>query len=261
MYYHVIIQTYLDPTKLKQELNLSEEIVHSQFVEPYENGSPLLIDGKPIKLDNIKRIKVLRSESPTTKNAFTVLPDGNIFSIFVSDVTNHFIKHASRPQKGRPDEIKTKSKTENNKIFVVHGHDEGMKHAVARTLEKLNLAPIILHEQPNQGRTIIEKLEYYADMASFAVVLLSPDDLGYKKGQIHESTKSRARQNVVLELGYFIGKLGRHNVATLCKNDPNFEFPSDYYGVLYIPFDNHDWKGDLVNELRSSGYNVNANRL
>ena len=90
-----------------------------------------------------------------------------------------------------------------------------MKEAVARTLEKLGLEPIILHEQENLGKTIIEKFESCSENVSFAIVLLSPDDLGYKKDKPPESAMFRARQNVILELGYFMGKLGRKNVVAL----------------------------------------------
>ncbi|MEW6010348.1 MAG: nucleotide-binding protein [Euryarchaeota archaeon] len=147
----------------------------------------------------------------------------------------------------------------NNKMFIVHGHDDEMKLTVARTIEKLGLAPIILHEQPNKGRTIIEKFFDSSDV-SFAVVLLSPDDMGYSKKQGSENTKSRARQNVILELGFFLGKLGRERVFVLYKNDKNFEIPSDYDGVLYIQYDDDDvWKNKLLMELKACGYDIDAN--
>ena len=88
------------------------------------------------------------------------------------------------------------------KIFIVHGHDEGAREAVARYVEKLKFEPIILHEQASRGRTVIEKIEAHSDVG-FAVVLLTPDDFGGEKG---EQPKDRARQNVVLELGYFVGE-------------------------------------------------------
>jgi hypothetical protein len=90
------------------------------------------------------------------------------------------------------------------RVFVVHGHDNGAKETVARFLEKLGLKPVILHEQPNQGRTIIEKFEDHAD-ADYAVVLFTPDDMGHPVGKPNES-KPRARQNVLLELGFFMAK-------------------------------------------------------
>ena len=148
-----------------------------------------------------------------------------------------------------------------NRVFVVHGHDDGMKQAVARTLERIGLDPIILHEKPSQGRTIIEKFTDYSDV-SFAVVLLSPDDVGYPRDQTAEVAKLRARQNVVFELGFFIGKLGRKCVLVLYQEEPDFEMPSDYSGVLYTAYDTSGrWKFDLVKELKASGYDVDANRL
>lgn len=148
-----------------------------------------------------------------------------------------------------------------NKIFVVHGHDKEMKLAMARSLEKTELDPIILHEKPNEGRTIIEKFTDYSDV-SFAVVLLSPDDIGYQKEQTTTEAKLRARQNVIFELGFFIGKLGRKHVFVLFKNEANFEIPSDYSGVLFTPYDNSGlWKFELLKELKNCGYNVDANKL
>jgi predicted nucleotide-binding protein len=119
------------------------------------------------------------------------------------------------------------------KVFLVHGHDESAREGVERFLEKLGLDAIILHEQPNAGRTIIEKVEKFAEVA-FAVVLLTPDDVGGTAVN-PQALSPRARQNVILELGYFLGKLGRTHVAALLKGD--VEKPSDYDGVVYIVLD------------------------
>lgn len=148
-----------------------------------------------------------------------------------------------------------------NRIFIVHGHDEAMKQAVARVLEKLGLEPIILHERASEGRTVIEKFTDYSDVA-FAVVLLSPDDMAYSKDQSPENAKLRARQNVIFELGFFIGKLGRERVLILHQQDSNFEMPSNYAGVLYAPYDDSGgWQFDLIKELKACNYDVDANKL
>lgn len=153
------------------------------------------------------------------------------------------------------------TKATGSKVFIVHGKDNEMKLAVARTLEKLKLTPIILHEQPNQGRTIIEKFTDYSD-ASFAVVLFSPDDEARSRGADSTQLKPRARQNVVLELGYFLGKLSRKRVLTLFKQTEEFETPSDYSGVLFVPFDDAGrWQFELLKELKACNYNVDANDL
>ena len=110
-----------------------------------------------------------------------------------------------------PKNLANKSALVSNNVFIVHGHNEKMKLAVARTIEKLKLNPIILHEQPSKGKTIIEKFTDNSEVA-FAVVLLSADDISYNKDEKPENAKFRARQNVIFELGYFIGKLGRERV-------------------------------------------------
>ena len=142
-------------------------------------------------------------------------------------------------------------------VFIIHGRDEGTKETVARFIEQLDLNPIILDEQPNQGQTIIEKFEQHAEV-EFAIALLTPDDTG-GLSEDEQSLKPRARQNVIFELGYFTGKLGRRRVCALTKG--KVEIPSDYYGVLYIPFDESGgWKMELVKELKTTGFEVDANR-
>lgn len=142
----------------------------------------------------------------------------------------------------------------NNKIFVVHGHDGLLKQKVARYLEKLDLAPIILSEQANQGRTIIEKLESNSDVSS-AIILLTNDDFGREKHETAE--KSRARQNVIFEAGYFIGRLGRKHVILIA--DSEIELPSDIAGMVYHSKDK--WDIDVLRDLRVAGYNIDANKL
>lgn len=144
-----------------------------------------------------------------------------------------------------------------NRVFIVHGRDEAAKEAVARFVSRLRLDPIILHEQPNSGRTIIEKLEGHLDV-DFAVVLLTPDDIGTLATKPDE-TRPRARQNVVLELGLFLGALGRNRVCALHKG--NVELPSDYDGVIYVPMDDAGgWRLLLAREIKQSGMHIDLNQ-
>jgi hypothetical protein len=148
------------------------------------------------------------------------------------------------------------------KVFIVHGHDEAMKQSVARILEALGLSPIILHEQPDNNRTIIEKFLNYSSSSDFAVVLFSPDDEGYSTKVGAKRKKKRPRQNVIFELGFFLGRLGRDKVLVLLSKVEDFEILSDYSGVLYKEFDDKgNWKYELVRELKSSGFEVDANKL
>ncbi len=142
-----------------------------------------------------------------------------------------------------------------NKVFIVHGHDGEARESVARFLEKLGLEAIILHEQANRGRTVIEKVEANSDIG-FAVVLLTPDDEGCTKGH---KLEPRARQNVLLELGYFIGRLGRERVCALKRGE--LEIPSDFAGVVWESMDNgNGWKLALARELQAAGHPVDLNK-
>ncbi len=142
------------------------------------------------------------------------------------------------------------------KVFVVHGHNHGSKETVARFLSQLELEPIILHEKADQGRTIIEKFEDHADVAC-AVVILSPDDTASSKSN-PAVQEQRARQNVIFELGFFVGSLGRRNTFALVH--PEVTRPSDIDGVLYIPMKDDSWKMLLLRELKAAGMDVDANK-
>jgi predicted nucleotide-binding protein len=142
------------------------------------------------------------------------------------------------------------------KIFIVHGHDDGARETVARFLERIGLEAVILHEQANQGRTIIEKVVAHSDVG-FAVVLLTPDDEGCAKGGEPEP---RPRQNVLLELGYFIGRLGREKVCALKRG--TLEIPSDFAGVVWETMDsNGGWKQALARELEAAGHSIDWNKV
>jgi predicted nucleotide-binding protein len=147
---------------------------------------------------------------------------------------------------------------DSNKVFVVHGHDDGAKETTARFLARLALEPVILHEQPSRGLTIIEKLMANDDVG-FAVVLLTPDDRAGPAAAAHDEQKLRARQNVVLELGYFLGKLGRERVCALYKEGT--EIPSDFQGVVFVPMDAAGaWRLTLARELKQVLPHVDLNK-
>jgi predicted nucleotide-binding protein len=147
------------------------------------------------------------------------------------------------------------SSTYSRRIFVVHGHDEGARETLARFLEKLDFDPIILHEQDNRGGTVMEKIETHGDVG-FAVVLLTPDDEGCVKNGTPEP---RARQNVLLELGYFLGRLGRDKVCALKRG--TVEIPSDFAGVVWESMDGHGWKQALGRELEAAGHEIDWNKV
>lgn len=141
-----------------------------------------------------------------------------------------------------------------SKIFIVHGHDGELKHSVARIVEKQGLTAVILSEQPNCGATVIEKIEKNCDVGA-AICLFTADDKCVNDKD--ESCTMRARQNVVFEAGYFIGKLGRTNVIILA--DKGIEMPSDLGGVVYT--DTANWEFSLCAELKKMGFAIDLNRL
>ncbi|MEK7355902.1 MAG: nucleotide-binding protein [Bdellovibrionota bacterium] len=158
--------------------------------------------------------------------------------------------------KSAPAASTTESIELSRSVFIVHGHDDGTKEQIARFVSTLGLNPLILHEQPNRGKTIIEKIEHHSSVG-FAVVLFTPDDVAFARDNPKDS-KPRARQNVILELGFFMGKLGRERVCVLYKE--GVELPSDYHGVAYIPLDaSGAWRSLLAREFKSAGLDVDMN--
>lgn len=139
---------------------------------------------------------------------------------------------------------------ESKEVFIVHGHSETAKSQLKNLLSALGLQPIILSEQTHRGRTIMEELEHYSTTCSFAIILMTPDDLA---GNDEAKSLRRARQNVILELGWFMGRLGRENVILMSQGD--IELPSDVLGILYLPFktDVHEVAAEVSKQLRDVG--------
>ena len=149
--------------------------------------------------------------------------------------------------------------TNHKPVFIVHGHDHETRDDVSKFVSNWGLTATILDKQANKGRTIIEKFEDCADETSFAIVLLTPDDVGASvKDKTH--LKYRARQNVIYEWGYFSGSIGRERVCILYKG--NLELPSDTQGVVYVRMDdNGEWKQSIVREMESIGLLIDANKI
>lgn len=156
--------------------------------------------------------------------------------------------------------VKEKDKTMGNKVFIVHGHDTEAKVTVARTIEKLGLKAIILHEQADNGNAIIEKLETASADAAYAIVLYTECDVGRSKTDDETKNRYRARQNVVFEHGLFMGHLGRNRVCAIVKGD--IEKPGDLDGIIYIPMDEAGaWIMQLCKNMRAVGIEVDSNKL
>ncbi|MFV3010997.1 TIR domain-containing protein [Clostridium botulinum] len=145
-----------------------------------------------------------------------------------------------------------------NKIFIVHGHDELALEQVINFIKDIRLEPIVLKNQANLGNTIIEKIEEYSDVG-FAIVLYTPCDIGASTKD-KDTVNKRARQNVVFEHGYLIGKLGRKNVCALVKGD--VEKPNDISGLVYVELDNQKaWRFNIARDMKKLGYDIDLNNL
>ena len=174
----------------------------------------------------------------------------DVFKDYLTEIKEEMLKKDEKSEKTAHADLNH----QNNKVFVVHGHDEALKEKVARLLEKQGLEAIILSEQANKGKTIIEKFEENSVVGA-AICLFTGDDIGKEKSEAVE--KQRARQNVVYEAGYFMGKLGRERVIMLV--DEGIELPSDLQGVVYT--DSESWKTEVLQELQSIGYAIDFNKL
>lgn len=274
MNYHVRItqrsKSWHDETKV----DLTEEQLFSRIIKPYEEGHSIIINGKTITLNDIERIRISRSEKNSADLIEIIKMEDRRSSVgFIGgpsyewraakradDVTDEFIKdppgHKKEYVKSDIGNIKDIVNSD-SKIFIVHGHDDALKNELGVFLTDLGLKPIILHRQVDEGLTIIEKFEKNSDV-KFAFILLTPDDIGYSvadqsKPESERLTEHRARQNVIFEFGFFIGKLGRSKVCCIYKED--VALPTDVSGILYKKVkDSIEEIGlGLIKELKNTG--------
>jgi predicted nucleotide-binding protein len=266
--YHVRVV----PTKARDQLSgpiyaldLSEAEVLERFVAPYQDRVPISWGDRTLQAYRKPKIGRLYDSGTETvagiaenlRASRTAHAANEAEELFfkktMQDVTESYIG-ASEPAEvsASPEPRQVPAQVGGGgSIFVVHGHKR--KDEVARFLEQIvSEKVVVLEEQPGRSRTIIEKFEDLGGDASFAVVLLTADDVGAAKEK-QNHLQPRARQNAVLELGFFIGRIGRENVTVL--HEPEVELPSDYGGVEYVSFAG-DWKLKLMGELKAAGFEV-----
>ena len=276
MFYSVLIDSEVVINSIILTDQTDKNIIKSDILVPYLQGEEFFVDGYRLNKSKISRIKIVASEQSIQslvdfKNEQKDYENriSDVYVVFtyaslhimndeklVRDITAEILKEVKTELKNSKSTRK-KSVINNKRVFIVHGHDDKIKLDVARFLEKLNLEPVILHEQANQGKTIIEKIESETDVG-YGIVLYTPCDKGGTKDTDFENMKFRARQNVIFEHGFLIAKLGRDKVCALLDGD--VEQPSDINGVLYVLYQG-DWKLTVANELRSAGYDIDFNNL
>ena len=219
---------------------------------------------------NIEQVKtllkksgqVISSETRSGNNLGTVLKlsNGGIINCWDKGTVNCQGKNASEIEKILVDGVK--EVPQNNKVFVVYGHDKNARTQLEAMLRRWDLEPLILDQLPSDGGTVIEKLERYTNQAGFGIVLATPDDIGYAKNN-EAGKKYRVRQNVVLELGMLLATKGRSKVAILLSQAEDMESPSDINGLIYIPFKENveDAALSLAKEMNRNGYTIEISKL
>ena len=208
------------------------------------------------KIEN-QNIFSIASEKDIPHGKVITLQNGCVISCYTVKGTHHLQGKCIEETK----QFLENSCTQNRKIFVVYGHDDLARIQLEALLRRWDLDPIILCQQASSGQTIIEKLEECSNDVGFAIVLATPDDEG--KAKTENDYKLRVRQNVVLELGMCLAKLGREKVAILLKESINFEKPSDIHGVVYIPFKDsvEEASLSLIRELSRQNYHIDQNKI
>lgn len=218
----------------------------------------------------IEQVKVLLKRANQTiieekrsgNNLATVLKlsNGCVINCWDKGTTNCQGKNADQITALLSDTIA--SPIQNRKVFVVYGHDNCARTQLEAMLRRWDLEPLILDQLISSGQTIIEKLEEYTQQVNFGIILATPDDMGYPKND--ESKKQyRVRQNVVLELGMLLSRIGREKVAILLSQAENMEKPSDIDGLIYIPFKDNveETKLSLAKEMQNNGYELDIAKL
>jgi predicted nucleotide-binding protein len=267
--YHIYVE-YVEPDKSGIRFNVPQEELVRTFSSPFSMGQPFWFLGK--LLSPTKVIKAVIFWSYQTADKLTLPNQENVVGTrdkkyLIESVLKGKVKGAYLcTEKFLSPIEKTMTSTQqatydsdiNRRVFVVCGQDSEMKQAVTNALAKLRLVPVVMCEEASQGRKIVERFQEYNDV-DFALVLLSPDDSVYVKDEPPTKRKLRPRQDVVFELGFLLGKLGKSNVLVLFRECSNFEIPSNFEGIKVVAFDDREsWKFALIRELTNCGYNVSA---
>lgn len=253
--------------------NVDLDDVKKHIIYPFLKKETIFIDGRYIDASKINMVKIKQSDKTTSalqdianarvpRGVFMSYSRTNVLNdTYTTDITKEVLTNAgdfiASSQKEKIDaSIKNTTTSDNTSVFIVHGRDDLAKTEVARFIEKLGLKAIILHEQDNGGKTIIEKIEEYTNVG-YGIVLYTPCDVGSLEND--ENLKPRARQNVVFEHGYLIGRIGRNKVSALVKAE--VEIPGDLNGLVYTELDKAGgWKLSIAKELTREGYSIDLNK-
>lgn len=265
MFYHLIIEKY-GPNRgtgisTLYLFDLSEKDVKAKYCSPYLNGEQFRVNGYVLTNENILRFQVKetkdKAQSIADKETSKIPP--NVLILYTredivnddrlsKDVTNAFLSDTSLPEddENRDGSVK-------KSVFIVHGRDHSKVPEIENFVRSIGYEPIVLFKEIDMGDTIIEKIEKNVDKSCYGIVLYTGCDMGYPLGKAKEK-KPRARQNVVFEHGYLIGKFGRKCVCALVDDKRKIELPGDLAGVVYTKYDEAGaWKYEIAKNMKAVG--------
>lgn len=273
MFYHIKIFPKRGTEEYK--IDFTEEELNLRIIKPYLYDETIVINGTTIEPKDINRIKVTETDvslkSAIQRMTDEMESDTSAYKFLGSspewraidegkDVTNDLINQAPGSAKRQKNPKSVKAQKNSKSVFIVHGHDIELKNDVEIFLREINLEPIVLHRELDEGLTIIEKFEKHSNV-NYAIVLLTPDDIGFNAAEVKKDEEARnieyrARQNVIFEFGYFVGKLTRSNVCCIYKE--NLRLPSDLDGLIYKKVDKSVQEVGmfLMKELKNAGLDV-----
>jgi len=287
MYYHVILEHKNSSRKKEIDHEIKTDFtdirdVVSKFVDPYELGQSIVLNGQTYPIENINRINIYKSEESSSvlvnqarirheqsqaRNAaagvFAIYIPNHLYSAIIQleNITDQLITMAKGSRAIPSLTDSSKDSAELTKVFIVHGHDDHLLSDVKTFLYSLGIEPLVLREQHDASLTIIEKLEKHINDKNigFGIILYTPDDEG--KAVQEPQLKYRARQNVVFEHGFLTGLYGRERVICLVKKDENIELPGDVSGIVYADTNAHNWRIGIAHTLNQAGYDIDFSKI
>ncbi len=270
--YHIYLE-YAEADKSGFRFNITQEELIRTFADPINEGKQFWHLGRLLNPMKVKKAVIFWSYDEAN-----MLDLPNFESIVAAKDKKYVVEQIEKGKvKGAylcTDKFLAKPKTAaaptgpqssaKRRVLVISGTDDAMKQALTKALGKLLLVPVMLCEEPGHGRKIVERFTAdYVDVG-LAVVLLSPDDYVFSKTEESSKRRLKPRQDVIFELGYLLGKLGKEKVLVLFRESEKneFEVRLDFEGINSAPFDSLDsWKLALLRALADNGYNVEGDRI